>query len=606
MALDNKAIETLSVNAVKNSIVTSEFLDQFIADNDKEPSWDGFVYIYGNKSKKKSDLKGRMPVQIKGTICDDHSKDEISFTMSTVDLRNYLYDGGCVLFVVHIGNVGITNKIYYAELTPIKLRQLLNEAKEQESKSVHLKAFPSDNNKKATIFLNCLQNCQKQASFKEGKLLSLKELEEQGVLENIVIPFSGVGVKDPQMALINNEVYLYAKIKGSAIPQPIDIIPQDVHTQQIIDAMITIEDRLFYTAYTVIKSANEMILRLGDSFTIKFYDQGQPCKINYKNSDKIRTLVKDLDFMLAYLEKGYFKINGVNFPLDYDGMDSTNFDIEKEKEHLNYAKEIVKTLNMLGCSDDIDINDMNDEDWRNLNRLITAFINKKPVEGLKDDLPPVCCMKIGKLRFVLYFKKCKNTTDVLYEIYDFFKIDLSVEYEDNDGNRLPISQFCILHTNDFLTLSNINFAVLLPSYRKIKHHFDLFNRTNWFLLDLLSAYDKATGERKTNLLKTCEDFSDWISEANNDELDYQVKTLNILQTVKRSRDFNIDEIKALYELIESNEAREDCLVGAYLLLEQQQAAEMHFAKLSEEEQNAFKEYPIYRFWKETEKSNNNL
>ena len=122
MALDNKAIETLSVNAVKNSIVISEFLDQFIADNDKEPSWDGFVYIYGNKSKKKSDLKGRMPVQIKGTVCDDHSKDEISFTMSTVDLRNYLYDGGCVLFVVHIGNVGITNKIYYAELTPIKLR----------------------------------------------------------------------------------------------------------------------------------------------------------------------------------------------------------------------------------------------------------------------------------------------------------------------------------------------------------------------------------------------------------------------------------------------------------------------------------------------------
>ena len=606
MALDNKAIETLSVNAVKNSIVTSEFLDQFIADNDKEPSWDGFVYIYGNKSKKKSDLKGRMPVQIKGTVCDDHSKDEISFSMSTVDLRNYLYDGGCVLFVVYIGNVGITNKIYYAELTPIKLRQLLNEAKEQESKSVHLKAFPSDNNKKATIFLNCLQNCQKQASFKDGKLLSLKELEEQGVLENIVIPFSGVGVKDPQMALINNEVYLYAKIKGSAIPQPIDIIPQDVHTQQIIDAMITIEDRLFYTAYTVIKSANEVILRLGDSFTIKFYNQGQPCKINYKNSDKIRTLVKDLDFMLAYLEKGYFKINGVNFPLDYDGMDSTNFDIEKEKEHLNYAKEIVKTLNMLGCSDDIDINDMNDEDWRNLNRLITAFINKKPVEGLKDNLPPVCCMKIGKLSFVLYFKKCKNTTDVLYEIYDFFKIDLSVEYEDNEGNRLPISQFCILHTNDFLSLSNINFAVLLPSFQKIKHHFDLFNRTNWFLLDLLSAYDKATGERKTNLLKTCEDFSDWISEASNDELDYQVKILNRLQTVKRSRDFNIDEIKALYELIESNEAREDFLVGAYLLLEQQQAAEMHLAKLSEEEQNAFKEYPIYRFWKETEKSNNNL
>ena len=57
MSLDNKAIEILAVNAVKNSIVTSEYLDQFIAENDKEPTWDGFVYIYNDKSKKKSKLE---------------------------------------------------------------------------------------------------------------------------------------------------------------------------------------------------------------------------------------------------------------------------------------------------------------------------------------------------------------------------------------------------------------------------------------------------------------------------------------------------------------------------------------------------------------------
>lgn len=56
--MDKKAIETLSVNAVRDSIVTSDFLDQFIADNDKEPTWDGFVYIYGDKSKKKINSKG--------------------------------------------------------------------------------------------------------------------------------------------------------------------------------------------------------------------------------------------------------------------------------------------------------------------------------------------------------------------------------------------------------------------------------------------------------------------------------------------------------------------------------------------------------------------
>lgn len=44
--MDSKAIETISVNAVRNSVVMSELLDQFIPDNDKEPSWDGCVYIW--------------------------------------------------------------------------------------------------------------------------------------------------------------------------------------------------------------------------------------------------------------------------------------------------------------------------------------------------------------------------------------------------------------------------------------------------------------------------------------------------------------------------------------------------------------------------------
>jgi hypothetical protein len=83
-------------------------------------------------------------------------------------------------------------------------------------------------------------------------------------------------------------------------------------------------------------------------------------------------------------------------------MDSSNFDIEKEREHLSFAKDVVRVLNMLGCSEDIDINDMDDEDWRNLNRLLTAFLEKKPVKGLKEDLPPVTCLKIGKLKFAVF------------------------------------------------------------------------------------------------------------------------------------------------------------------------------------------------------------
>ena len=47
--LSKKAKETLSVDAVRDSIMMTDHLDQFIPDNDKEPFWDGAVYIYENE-----------------------------------------------------------------------------------------------------------------------------------------------------------------------------------------------------------------------------------------------------------------------------------------------------------------------------------------------------------------------------------------------------------------------------------------------------------------------------------------------------------------------------------------------------------------------------
>ena len=87
--MDKKAIETLSVNAVRDSIVQCALLDQFIPDNDKEPSWDGHVYAYKNSSKRKEAFLGRIPVQVKGTEKGDLSKSKISFpvTFSKSDFR---------------------------------------------------------------------------------------------------------------------------------------------------------------------------------------------------------------------------------------------------------------------------------------------------------------------------------------------------------------------------------------------------------------------------------------------------------------------------------------------------------------------------------------
>lgn len=593
--MDRKAIETLSVNAVRDSVVVSDFLDQFIADNDKEPTWDGFVYIYSDKSKKKEKLKGRLPVQIKGTENDDFSKEEISFSVSTTDLNNYLYDGGAVFFVVYIGHNGLTRQIYYAELPPIKLKVYLADAKEQKSKSIKLKKFPTDPNEKAMIFFQCLENCQKQASFSSAQLLSLEELESQGVLEGITVPVSTVGGIDPKTALLRNEVYIYAKIKGSAIPQPIQAIPQKLTMQEERDARITIGKRLFYTKIKIIQDATSTTVVFGESFSIKAPKERGTVKFDYKNSDKLRTLVVDLDFMISYVESGSFEWNGIEFPFDFSDADLSNFNLAEEKQRLEYTKKIVALLDILGCKKDLSTKTLNEKDWNNLGYLVTALIDKKPVEHLRSDLSAIMAIDIGELKFIVCLQKIDGK-DGTYNIFDFFKTEMTLVYENQGGEKLPISQYAILHADDLIKADNIRYDVLLPSFQNIAENEETATRANFFLLELLEAYDKSNA--KTEFLSVARSFSDWIFALNDENLPYDIKLLNKLQIEKRERALTIDEVKELFRVIEAPEVREDVLVGAYLLLDQQAAAELHFEKLNKQLQEEFKKYPIFHFWKE--------
>lgn len=592
-------IETFAVNAVKDSILMSDYLTPFINENDKEPSWDGAVYIYKDRNCTKDNLKGRMPVQVKGKESDDLSKNEISYTMTVIDLKNYLDDGGAILFVVYIGNGGLSKKIYYIELPPIKLRIELGSVNGQKTKTLKLKEFPVDNNKKASIFLNCYENCRRQSSFSSATLLTLDELQEQGVLEGITVPISTIGMENPKLALLSSEVYIYAKIKGSSIPQPLEIIPKDIHTREIEVADISIGDKQFYSSLCRIRTAEQSKYIFGESFSIIFHENGASCKIKYKNSDNIRVLAKDLDFMITCIEEGYFSLNGTKMKFDYNNEGLEKFDMDQQKNNLKNAKDIVRLLDILGCDKDINIGKLSKGDWINLDRLIYGLIYKKPIKVKLENLAPVQLFNVGELKFAICLTPDKNVADTFY-LSDFFKTEMPACIELESGETVFISQYFILKKKELNCLDNIRYEVLLPSFQKLQRHHETINRANYFFLELLLAYDESKNRR---LLEAAKEFADWLCESNEEELPYSVKELNRLQVIKRIRDFNIEEVKDAYSIIEDPTSTDIIRAGAYLLLDQQSLAAIHFDRLDETLKNEFKTYPIYYFWKAEEKEN---
>lgn len=136
--MDRKQIEELAAIAVKESILLTDSLSQFITENDKTPSWDGYVLLYNDSNKKKSNILGQVDVQVKGELSSNFQKKVISHSASVSDLINYKNEGGVIYFVVNIDKKDCSKtKIYYEALTPIKLNSLLDNIGNKKNKTIY-------------------------------------------------------------------------------------------------------------------------------------------------------------------------------------------------------------------------------------------------------------------------------------------------------------------------------------------------------------------------------------------------------------------------------------------------------------------------------------
>lgn len=134
--LDSIQIEKSAVMFLKQVILPHKRMNDFINDNDKEPSWDGMIYLYKEDAYKAEDILCRVPVQIKGKNEPDKLKRKgITYPIEYKHLRNYDIDGGVVYFVVIVSNDCMKYQIFYNCLTPIKLQDLLKGTEKKEPDS---------------------------------------------------------------------------------------------------------------------------------------------------------------------------------------------------------------------------------------------------------------------------------------------------------------------------------------------------------------------------------------------------------------------------------------------------------------------------------------
>lgn len=585
--------ERIATSAVILEISKTPNLGGFINEGDKEPCWDGYIYIYKDNKHTKKEIK-RIPTQVKGKGVDDKKVEQvIKYPISYDDLYAYMMDGGILFFVVYIDkNTGTPLQIYYSTLLPINIKEIIKE--KRNTYSVSFYKFPEDNNKKTEIVLDAYTNTQKQKSFAGAKLPSIEELRDKGVLESISFPFANLGKDVSPMTLPHimegRSITFYANILGNPIGIPVKYHENISHvtTFEDIDENITVKGVVYYDNYRILYSITETKILIGNCLCFTILESEEEEKKYYTPSfiieGSLKQQIKSLKFILTVVEFGGVNIGETYFSVPF----SDNKVIDKMKIRLKQQEYIQKLLDRLHVKADLRIDKCDEEDNKTISLLIGAFGEGRPVKDLPDNVvDEVQTLKMSNITLGMVYVKHQ---DERYYLHDFFDEHLKA-YETIAGETIPVSRFAILNAEDFMKYDNLYLPNIIKDFKRLPASSGTLSQGNLLLSEMLKAYDCCINN---DLLVSANQMNEWLLEYPG-MIDKEICMINRYQIIFRQRELCFDEKIKLHSIVE-NTSDINIKVGAWILLGEMDKVDEIFATFTAEQEGEFHTLPIYTLY----------
>lgn len=589
--------EMQGVSYIRLAISKTDYLVPHINDNDREPSWDGDVEVYHKAGgvHAKSDLILKVSVQVKGHKANNLKKQSIKYPVEYADMENFLHMGGTVFFVVYVDEEGEQHRIYYAEFLPYNLKRILRKRAGRTSKNIEMKTFPTKKNDISDLFLGFTRNMKKQRAEIYSDEVSLEALIKGGTVPELSFGFSLVPNEKmlPFDYLLRGNLYLYAKL-----PYGVEKVVKHITTIEMtgttIHADIIANGKKFYDEYQVFYKKDVIELCFGKSTKhIINRSDNKKLKFTFMLQGNLSERITDEEFIIEALTARQFEVDGTVYPLNaVKPEELASFNLSQRKEHLEWLRTVKLTLDALDVTEELDCEKLTQKDEENLQVLKMAIIDKQPIP-LTDTGYIMGFYNVGNLKILICTIKDREN-DSLFRVCSFNDCPLEVKAYKGDSAEYPSSHYVLLKQDAFLKSSNINYEKMIASLKSIPFSEIYAERIVLLLLEMLKAYDESNGKRK-DILATAIDVAKWMKE-NDPFSQKEILVLNYLQSLKRQRTLQKDEVSDLIRIVERKDVSEEIYTAAYLLLDNHNAAEIHYKLMDTETQNIFKEYPIFRFW----------
>ena len=568
--MNTKDLEEYAIARVKDLIHKNrDCMSSFMNENDKTPLWDGNIFIYDNVKKNNKSFKGKIDVQVKGQSVNE-LLDTCTYEMEIDKLIGYQKEcKGTLLFVlcyVSDDNYGL----YYCNLLPVDLYQiLLNVSSSQITKTLHLKRINENSPLNfRNVVLNFFNNSIRQAN---KKIINVDEFDK---IENISLNITS-DIPNVYDFMLFGDVYTYAFLKNTS--EEVVTVKGDWTPFTEINAKVGIDGISYYDKY-IITGKNEDEIVIGP-FTIG----KKMISMNFNGDIKKR--INDLSFAVDFLNKQYLSINDETISLEITDNNVSKNIMFFEKQ-LKYLKNISNAFSILNTSFDVPLENLNNEDIKNLNILVELITGNNDIYNQLETRKYY--ILIDKYKFIIFVNKDKKE---FYNYYSRYMIDnYYCSYNENPENQ--ISLYSNIISDEIVGVNNFNKKIIYDSIKKLEVNEYLCESLNYMIIAFIDSYDRTGNTEFLNIASHLNKII--INYDNNDIAIINSKQIKIRKSKLSSNDFKI-----LKSIEEKEENGKNYLVkcAVNILLGNDYLFKDYFKKMSKKDKEIFITWPIYKLKK---------
>lgn len=588
---DSKAIEDRAVSEVIRYFETSKVVAAYINMGDREPFFDGHLYLYRDGKRDNEHYVGRVAAQIKGKDLGEFKDSVFSYPIEMTALKAYLHEG-VAYFVVQ--EVKRTKKLYYKLLTPIELRTIISEKSENDSVSVRLKQAFDRNIKNVELELIQFEHdCKKQISFADTKPFEFSDLDKLGIHSFSV----NVAVKDKKdpfyVAVTEKPVFLYANLNEN-IQVPIGFGPAKIALMRNVEQPVIVGGKEYFNHFHSEIKGGLLTVKVGNCLSITFDPSGKnkQASLNIgRKATMLKDIIREAEFLLALQSNKEITIGSLTLPIPFP---DTHPLTEGLSDNLKAWNELKSTLAKISCNKDVDMSVVKKKDETTIDILID-MVGHGNERSLKRVTLGVNNIKLANLNLWLVIYKNGQDKHVIRSFFDPV-LGMQVSYKYPEGS-LSESLYSWFDRQKILDCDNLPYEDVIPSYEHLKEiNPHIYERANTFLLELIVAYDKESDcNKKQVMYNAALKINQWLM-VNDVKENKTVHQLNLYQILKRSPGLKDGDKAELKRIQIENFNDEQVQYAVALLLGDKDTYEYYWKKLDVETQKAYQErMPIYIF-----------